>query len=118
MSDVPGIPLLKSSLERPEIYVMHEKSAKLLETVLNRKKSVSTQEDQQPIISTTMQARIPEGLITDNALDEIYDEYLSWPIDLSLFDNTFSDAMLQANLDESIFTTWVEQVLKTPSKES
>jgi hypothetical protein len=103
MSDVSGVPLPSSSLGRPEVYDMSEKSANLLGSILNRTNTTSAQEAQAPAASTTIPERPSEEMINANSFDLSFDEFLSWPTELSLFDSTFSDAMLQANLHESIY---------------
>lgn len=104
MGDAPGVPLQpRSSAEMPELHGMHGKSATLLETILNRTRNASAQNSLDFTASTTIPSSPPEVVMDENLFDFAFDEFLSWPTELSLYDSTFSDSMLQANLPENLY---------------
>lgn len=91
--------LSRTQSEVSEIYGIHNKSAALLESILSRKNYPRIPEDQiQPLLPITENATA-ETSADDVAFELGFDEFLNWP-EISLYDNTFSDSLFQANMGQ------------------
>lgn len=97
-----------------EIYGMHSKTATVLESLLSRHDHISSPSARRQSPPTSVEnGAVGTGPEYELFAGLAFEDYLNWPSELSLFDNTFSDSLLQANSEESFYNDGIGDFVDT-----